>query len=276
MTWTGRPFALVLALLVAGAGELVAQEPAAPRILVLGSYHMANPKADDTNVEADDVTRPRRQAEIEAVVAALAAFEPTKIGVELTPDRQDDLDTWYRMYLDGDSLPIPTSELDQIAFRLAARTGHDRVYAIDHAQELDIDGVVEAARASGHGELVERARSFTGEATAEFQRIQAEGTVGDLLRFLNSPAVDRTHRFYYAFAPVRRDSIYVGARMVANWYERNLAIFANVHDLIEGPDERILIVIGAGHGTLLREFVEGFPGTESVPAGDFLPVDAEP
>lgn len=49
-----------------------------------------------------------------------------------------------------------------------------------------------------------------------------------------------------------------------------------MHDLIEGSDERILVVIGAGHGTLLREFVEEYPGAGSVPASDYLPAGAEP
>lgn len=81
------------------------------------------------------------------------------------------------------------------------------------------------------------------------------------------------HRFYYTLAPVRRDSTYVGARMVADWYERNLAILANLRALVERPDERILLVIGAGHGTLQREFVDGFPGIEVVSVAAVLPED---
>jgi len=44
---------------------LLAQQPAPrPEVLVLGTYHMANPGHDLFNTKADDVLAPKRQAEI--------------------------------------------------------------------------------------------------------------------------------------------------------------------------------------------------------------------
>src|SRR5205823_4480694 len=53
--------------------------PATPEILVLGTYHMANPGHDIHNMQADDVLAPQRQQEMAQLMEALKKFHPTKI-----------------------------------------------------------------------------------------------------------------------------------------------------------------------------------------------------
>ena len=43
------------------------------------------------------------------------------------------------------------------------------------------------------------------------------------------------------------EGAYPGPDHVTAWYNRNLRIFANLQRLAAAPDERILLVIGAGH-----------------------------
>jgi hypothetical protein len=70
-----RLLALFLgAVLPAAAQQPPAATPAAParaEVLVLGTYHMANPGRDIFNMQADDVLAPKRQTEIAEVVAVL-------------------------------------------------------------------------------------------------------------------------------------------------------------------------------------------------------------
>lgn len=232
---------------------------------------MANPGADDVNVEADDVTSALRQAQLEALAGGLARFAPTHIAVELPPARATDLDEWYRAYRRSGSVALPPSELDQIAFRLAARLGHARVYGVDHAGDFDVGALAAYARDHGQAEQVALARDITGRAAAEIERIQRTGTVADVLRYLNEPAFDEVHGFYLALAPIGRDTTYPGAAEVSGWYERNLTIFTNIWRLARQPRARILVVIGAGHGTLLRRFVQDSPELELVSALEYLP-----
>src|SRR2546430_3949255 len=42
------------------------------KILILGTYHMDNPRLDSKNIEADDVLLPRRQREISDLIEKLA------------------------------------------------------------------------------------------------------------------------------------------------------------------------------------------------------------
>ena len=58
------------------------QSDARAEILVLGTYHMANPGRDIHNMEADDVQSPKRQQEIAQLIEVLKRFRPTKIAIE--------------------------------------------------------------------------------------------------------------------------------------------------------------------------------------------------
>jgi hypothetical protein len=81
-----------------------------PTLLILGTYHMANPGRDLIHLEADDVLAPKRQREIEALVNSLKAFRPTKIAVEVDPQHQDELNERYRAYCEGRfTSPLPAS-----------------------------------------------------------------------------------------------------------------------------------------------------------------------
>ena len=55
------------------------------------------------------------------------------------------------------------------------------------------------------------------------------------------------------------DSTFVGADLVAKWHLRNLEMFAKLTRLIDGPQERILVLYRQGHAYLLRDFVRGSP-----------------
>jgi hypothetical protein len=60
----------------------LAQSDLSPQILVLATYHMANPGHDIHNMQADDVLLPKRQQEIAQLIEVLKRFRPTKIAIE--------------------------------------------------------------------------------------------------------------------------------------------------------------------------------------------------
>jgi len=49
--------------------------PQQAEILILGTYHMANPGRDIFNISADDVLAPKRQAEIGELLEVLKRFK---------------------------------------------------------------------------------------------------------------------------------------------------------------------------------------------------------
>ncbi len=55
---------------------------------------------------------------------------------------------------------------------------------------------------------------------------------------------------------IRNDKEYPGVDLLADWYKRNLKIFSNIARITESKNDRILIIIGAGHAKLLQQFIE--------------------
>src|SRR5690606_38024758 len=89
----------------------------------------------------------------------------------------------------------------------------------------------------------------------------AAGSVGDMLYKMNTPAaLAWAHRPYIdQLLMVRTVDEHVGARYVAEWYRRNLAIFANLAGTVQSPSDRLLVVYGQGHVPILRDFVSQRP-----------------
>ncbi len=265
---------VVLALACFALSPLNAQQArsapttlAHPQVLILGTYHMGG-SSDYIQTSTDDVLSSRRQREIEALVDALAAFRPTKIMVEAPLARDSALNARYGRYAAGQDT-LRRNETDQIGFRLAKRLGHGRVYAIDYSQDEDIGRVVGWAAQHGDTGFVNLVQWFGARMQARSDSLRGI-TVSESLRRLNSPAEDALGQSaYLRMARVGRDSTYVGADVVAGRYARNLKIFANLARLTE-PGDRVLVIYGAGHGKLLRDFVRESPDLELVDTDRYL------
>ena len=231
--------------------------PRKPVLMILGTYHMANPGRDLINLEADDVLTPRRQKEIQELVQRLLAFHPTKVAVEVDVRHQQALDERYRACCEGRREPGP-DEVEQIGFRLACALGHPRVYAVDwrEGSEMPEDmDFLTFAKEHGQQEFLEAAFAEGERWKAVEKAILEGGTVMDLLRHLNQPRMlRRTHRISFTIARIGEGKRYPGANWLQAWYGRNLRIFVNLTRLVTSPDERILLVIGAGHVYLLEQF----------------------
>ena len=101
------------------------------RLLLLGTFHFDDAGLDEHKPEhAFDALSEIRQKEIEQVVALLQTYGPTRIAVEVMPDRQTWLDEKFREYRTENS-PLGRNEIYQIGFRLAKRLGLEQLYAVD-------------------------------------------------------------------------------------------------------------------------------------------------
>lgn len=269
----------LVTLFAAVVGVAATAAPAAPpapapaEVMVLGTYHFDNPGKDLNNVKADDVLTPRRQRELEALAAALAAFRPTKIMIERPPRGADALDPGYRAFTPAD-LARNRDERVQIAYRLAARQGLKAVYAIDEPggpgkpDYFPFDKVDAYARSHGQAGAIEDAMGKAAAATKAAEARQQRESVASLLIGYNSPESTLAGIApYYAMLAVGGDDDQPGAELNAYWYMRNAKIFAKLIKAA-APGDRILVVYGAGHGYWLRHFAAETPGYRLV---DVLP-----
>jgi hypothetical protein len=237
--------------------------------MVLGVFHFANPNADYAKFQGVDVLTPVRQQEIQAVVDQLARFRPTKIALERVPSESDSINADYRRYLAG-AFPLTRNEIHQLGFRLGGQLHLPRLYAVDFQLGMRIDSVLAYAQAHDTAFAGRFQRTITSVVQLLDQK-QREESIDANLRFLNDPATVLLAQHPF----MDMDSVvagvgYIGARVVAEWYERNLRIFASIAAVAE-PGDRILLIIGQGHIPILRELVRSHPGMQLVDALPYLP-----
>lgn len=242
-------------------------------IMVLGTYHMDNPGADLVHMEADDVLAPARQAELDALVERLAAFQPTAIMVEAESKRADLLDDGYLNFT-PEQFGSDRNEITQIAYRLAHELGIERVYGVD-TRDGEVDffpfDKVQAFESAKGIDLTSALIAQVQAEAAEFSQAQKTETVSQLLARQNDPAqIEAMHNaFYYGLFELADATEQPGAQLNYGWYARNALTFGKIAAATE-PGDRVIVLYGSGHAYWLRHFAENTPGFSLVEPASYL------
>jgi len=218
-------------------------------IIIVGTTHFS---------AREDIFTEKFQTEMEIFSERLAAFDPTKIAVELPRRYQSRLDDFYRDF----DLPMlnektllgnlevynhissffSDNEMIQLGFRIARKLGHKTVYAVDEDIELS-------------DELLSKIQSdFSPDIYLERMNTLAKGsdTLEEQYRVWNSREhILSDHNLYIMMNKVNPGN-YEGSQLFLQWYERNLKIYSNLQNLAADKD-RILLIIGYGHLHILQE-----------------------
>ena len=257
-------------------------EPAPAELLLVGVFHFDDPGQDSYKPRFRvDVLSEQRQREIAELVGALAAFRPTKVAVEATPDQQARLDSLLNAHLAGRH-ELGTNEIYQLGFRLAKSAGLKRVYAADAPSRSLLTGPQVEALMQKHAlkfDSVKRAIDMEPynrryqQLYAFDDSIKTVQTLREHLLYINSPERVRLGHGSYSVAQFKLlgpDKDYLGPDDVTQWYNRNLRIFSNLQHMIDTPNERILMIIGAGHLPILQFVAGSSPDVRLRQVSDFL------
>lgn len=266
-----RLLALMAALVLAPTAGAVEPQPAPPprpiEIMVVGTWHMANPNRDMHDVASPDVLTPGRQAELAAIAAGLARFHPTKVAVEspaaLVAER------WPK-FLAG-TLPPSHNEVVQLGFRLAKVAAAKGVFGVDAEADFPFEPVKAFADAHGLAPLLAAADSKVADDERAIQSRLDQAGMAAAFRYINDPArlaVDNA--FYRSMLFVGAGADQPGADLLTAWYRRNFRICAQVLQLAR-PGDRIVVLFGSGHAFLLRQCARETPGVRLIEAEDYLP-----
>jgi uncharacterized protein DUF5694 len=255
-----RKIFLLLGVVALAVGAW-AQSEARPEILVLGTYHMANPGHDIHNMQADDVRSAKRQQEMAQLMEVLKRFHPTKIAVESDVGSKR-AGQQYADYVAG-KYELSQNEIDQIGYRLAKELGHPTVYAVDVDGDFPWMRVVNYAKANGRSEEFEKVSAGWGTMVKEQGDFLRTHTVLETLEYMNSDArAAKDMGFYYALVRYGEPWEYAGPDLLAAWYQRNIRIYRNIVSLIGSPNERVLVIYGSGHLGWLRQNVANDPAVK--------------
>lgn len=260
-----------LAQIFEGDTALISERPAdqRPALMVLGSAHLANSNRDVINLEVQSVLSPAKQAEIEDVAQRLAEWAPTRIAVEVKATSQERLDQIYADYRAG-RYELTANEIDQFGLRLAALLGHERVYAVDWndtppGDEADYDWTKPQSPPPSYSARF--AALTSPEQGKALQTLLDTKSIRQWLTAINTPEfLLGMHRPYYDLALMGDE----GANWVGSWQGRNLKIFSHLTYLGTSPDERVLVIYGAGHAFLLNRFATESGAFEVQNASEWL------
>jgi hypothetical protein len=259
-----RIIAGVLTVSVLVASPAVAQQspatdsPPRAEILVLGVYHMANPGRDIFNTVADDVLAPKRQAEIAELIEVLKAYRPTKIAVEAAFNNSA-IASRYAAYVAGDH-ELSRNETEQIGYRLARELGHETVYPTDASGEFPFPRLQDYAKAHDRTAELDALMAQVGAAVEAQSAYLASHTVLETLLEMNSDeSVAQGVGYHYRQAHFGEPWNWAGADLLAAWFHRNIRIYSNIVRLVDSPDERILVIYGAGHLGWLQHNIASDP-----------------
>lgn len=234
---------------------ITSQSKLKPTILFLGVHHMDNPERDIVNAYQDDVLQAKRQSEIELCLSKLQAFNPTKIAVEIYAREQESLSKKYRLYCDG-SYSLGRGESEQLGFRLARMCGLHDIYAVDwNDEETDNSFLSFAQQHQPH--IYDEIMHFSTSLQTTLNSIIENSSIVEILKYLNSDDfLIPNQAIYLKIAQIGSNDTRPGVDYTTDWYKRNLIILSNLIRLLTTPNERLLVLYGAGHISLLTEFAK--------------------
>ncbi|QSX04638.1 hypothetical protein JYG23_07940 [Sedimentibacter sp. zth1] len=221
------------------------------KIMILGTFHMASFK-DLFNTNVVDLASDKRQKEIIQLVDKIKKFSPTKIAVEIEYKYSDKINESYSNYVNGKA-ELKMSETQQIAFRLAKALEHDKIYAVDWMERGASINSISDVYDFTKKEQPQYLKLFSSDNCSYGKDI----TITEILRSFNDKeSIKNTHEQYVNMARIGLNNDYVGMGWLTWWYQRNLIIFARLAQLVENKNERIFLLIGAGHTGMLSNFLE--------------------
>jgi hypothetical protein len=264
-----------IALLAATAASLPAQTPDRPtgfpvacapsevQVMILGTYHFANPGRDVIKQDFDDVLQPKRQVELEDLVTRLASWKPDRIAVEWPFSQTDTIRARYERFL-ARTLAPNRNEVVQIGFRLASQLGHPAVFPIDDDSFLDVNDSLKAVDQRRPGFRKTRdsiVASLQKQAEAENAWMRTTTIREHLLRLNSDEALHRGNSLgmFGGYLQAGEGQNYGGPQLLAQWYARNFNMAHNLTRMLEPELKRILVIVGSGHVPPLRNLLDEAP-----------------
>lgn len=245
-----------------------------PQVMVVGTFHFGYPNLDAHKIaEKDqmDIRSAAKQQEVEELVAYLAQFQPTKIVVE-GGRNSGYLLRRYERWLDGGELRA--NEIDQLAFRLMKQFELDTLYGCDapgltytmsqHPDSLALNRFTEEVFAGYDWKSDDPMEQvYTDFYEAETQ-LTLTMPLLDYFKHLNSDAVVKRYHGAYLIGDFKTDDYRGADALTMYWYSRNLRIFRNIQQVVDSPDDRVLVLFGAGHASILKQQFESTPEFELI------------
>jgi len=243
------------------------------KILLIGTWHFdVNSTNDQNRSNLADLTAPKRQREIDDVVAQLAAFRPDKFFVESVPGRQARWDSIYQALRKGSlSDTAYKNEIFQLGLKTARNVGLKQgVTCVDIQQNIRTEKyeAFYQKHEKDPDSLQNKVFSINFcKPVPSFKQLAATRTVGGILLAMNArdALLNSNYDYSHWLLAANQDDDYAGVDGTISWYERNLKIFINVMRNVNlATDQRYILLYGSAHIPQLKHFFANHPLFEVV------------
>jgi Family of unknown function (DUF5694) len=243
------------------------------KVILLGTFHFG--ETPDRNKTAfPDLFSPKRQAELDTIANKLQKTGVNKFFLEGSVKGQKKIDDWYALYSQKKMTDtvILRNEILQVAFRTAV-LNNAKLVAADSPQELPYDKM-NAYEKKHEKDTVNFYPFFDVEYPFKTkQKGLSQSTMSEYYIYLNSLYKRQALMYDYLHYALGYGigTEYVGEEFALSWYDRNLKIFTNILRNVDVKNDKVAVVLfGASHTAVLRQFFEYHPYFEVVEVEDVL------
>jgi len=239
------------------------------KVLVVGTFHFDYPGLDahkTSDEDKIDVLKEPKKSEVTELVEYIKKFKPKKIAIEA-------FDSWkatekLKEYKNGEHRD-KRDERYQLAMRIANELQLDTLYAIDaNTMSEDLEKIDSSYTNSLFKDFDFQSddpyNKYVYDWITEDEKIIPKVNLLDYFKHFNSKESHQYGYGAYLVGDFKLDNLR-GADILASWwYNRNLRIFRKLQEITESPNDRILVIFGNGHATILRQLLEASPEYEFV------------
>jgi len=235
------------------------------QVLLIGTFHYANPGLDVAKLNSFSIMSEKSQKELEIMSDKIKKFGPDKIFVEWEFSKQTDLDKFYNKSTDS-LFKNNKSEITQLALRTAKKLNHKKLYGMNLYTSFRYDSLMMAMEKANQKDLIQRNKVVTENFEKQHNEIIRKSSLQEMMLYYNTKQSENENIQWYLEVANRggNPDDFTGASLVANWYKRNLYMYSLIQKLTESTDNKIMILVGAGHAALIREFISHDPAFELV------------
>ncbi len=242
------------------------------QIVLLGTVHLTPSTSDIYKNKKIDLNSPEKQKEIQAVVNNLVAFKPSQICLEYPMEYQWEMDSIYNSYTTG-GYKLKDNERDLLGFQAVKKLGIKSPTCINYSfGKFDAGPVSNFAIQNNQKNILDLLHHSGSNFTTEMDSKLTQLTLQEFLIYCNSKDALQTNLGLYTkyFTRIGKDTNYVGADLVADWYSTNIHIYSNILRIIKPTDKRIVVIFGQGHIPILRHLFDNNSDFEVVEVKNIL------
>ncbi len=243
---------MVFAVLVGHAAY--AETAGKPKVMIMGTFHFANPGLDAVKTDQMNVMLPQNQTYLEAFSKRVADYAPTHVLIECRPEDNAKYDELFRQYVAGD-YSLPSNENYQIGFRLAKQAGLTGIICYDNREIEWKGGALYDYLPSHEPKLDAEKQALIAEITERITQDHKTKSLKELLLLNNEPSEDALNKFFYVMTnEAGAGTNFVGADAAASWWHRNFRMYAMIQKYAQ-PGTRVFALGGQGHTAIMKDLL---------------------